>query len=116
MQVSEAFDLNANHNILMIFDCPTSGDSQTYSTISESIIEASTNIAMIFLDTEVPSQFQKAVNTQHKAKLSASLGVSGASNLLIDHKSSQNTTSTTLNLVSTYDIQYVWLLIGIFSA
>jgi hypothetical protein len=39
--------------MLMILDCPTQ-DSKAYANFSEEIMQSSSDLAIIFLDTELP--------------------------------------------------------------
>ncbi|CDW82516.1 UNKNOWN [Stylonychia lemnae] len=90
--------------MLLIFDCPTE-DSTSYLKFSDDIIKNSTEVLILFQDTEIPNQFSKQV--QHKISQKNS-----GNNLLAIDKSN----GLPSNIISTYDINIAWLLIGIFGS
>lgn len=52
-QCSDVFALSSNYPMLLIFDCPTKNPSD-YQLFSEELFLNSHDLAIVFLDTEIP--------------------------------------------------------------
>ena len=55
----DPFDLASKFNMLLVFDCPTSKDSQAYAKFSDGIMGKVGEVAVVFLDTDLPAGFAK---------------------------------------------------------